>query len=397
MTATSADAGPLRGIRVVDLTVNVLGPTATQILGDMGADVIKVETPEGDPNRSNGPCRNPGMAAMFLSFNRNKRSLALDLKRPEAREALMKVIEGADVFVHSLRASSVARLGFSYEDVSARNPRIIYANGPGYMRGGGRDDEPMYDDVIQGATGIADLMGQAFGEPQYFPTVLVDKFCGYVLSSAIAMALFERERSGEGQQVQVPMYETMVQFNLLEHLWGANFVPTAEEGLRYSRLMTRHRRPYRTKDGHVCVMAANDSQWVRLLTVIGRGELLEDERFCSHAARSRNIDALYGVLSESMATRTSAQWLQALGEADLPCGPVRRFEDLLEDPYLRDNGIVQEVEHPSEGPLRMVANPMQLSAGGASYRRHAPRLGEHNAEILGELGMSEAQIDALLG
>jgi crotonobetainyl-CoA:carnitine CoA-transferase CaiB-like acyl-CoA transferase len=200
-----AAAGPLAGVRVLDLTINVLGPVATQVLGDLGADVVKIETPQGDPNRDTGPSRHPGMSAMHMNVNRNKRSVTLNLKRPEAKEALLRLVEGSDVFVHSMRPGAADRLGISYETVAARNPRIIYAFGSGYRQDGPHRDYPAYDDVVQGESGIAALMSQVNGEPRYYPTVVIDKFCGYMLASCIGMALFARESTGLGQQVVVPM------------------------------------------------------------------------------------------------------------------------------------------------------------------------------------------------
>ena len=277
--------GPLAGVRVIDLSVNVLGPVATQILGDLGADVIKIETPSGDPNRDTGPYRNPGMAAMHMNVNRNKRSVTLNLKQPSAREALMRLVDDADVFVHSMRPAAATRLGVSYKAIAARNPRIIYAFGPGYRQDGPRRDDPAFDDVVQGESGIAALVAQVIGEPRYYPTVIVDKFCGYMLASSIGMALFHRERTGQGQEVQVPMYETILSFNYLDHLWSAAFDPPMGHGVGYVRLLTTHRRPYKTKDGYICVLAVSDDQWRRLFPVLGRPELAEDERFAKTSER----------------------------------------------------------------------------------------------------------------
>src|SRR5271166_6134287 len=273
---TNPRAGPLAGVRVIDVTVNVLGPVATQILGDMGADVIKIEPPQGDPNRATGPARNPGMSAMHMNVNRNKRSLTLNLKRPEANDALLRLIDSADVFVHSMRPAAAERLGIGYRQLSARNPRLIYGFGPGYRQDGPHRDFPAFDDVLQGESGIAALMGQVLGEPRFYPTVIVDKLCGYVLASSIGMALYARERTGLGQQVQVPMFETILSFNYLEHLWGGAFDPPLEPGVGYVRLLTPQRRPYATKDGYICVLAVNDDQWARILPAIGRPELIVD-------------------------------------------------------------------------------------------------------------------------
>jgi crotonobetainyl-CoA:carnitine CoA-transferase CaiB-like acyl-CoA transferase len=386
------NAGPLTGVRVLDLTINVLGPVATMILGDMGAEVTKIETPDGDPNRQNGPARHPNMAAMHLNMNRNKRSVTLNLKRPEAREALLRLVESADVFVHSMRPAAAERLGIAYEEIARRNPRIIYAYGCGYMPGGPRENDPAFDDVVQGEAGIANLMLRSVGQARYLPTVLVDKFCGYTLASAIGMALYSRERTGAGQLVRVPMLETIVAFNLQEHLWGGVFDPPLGSGVGYVRLLSPHRRPYETRDGHICVLAVNDEQWRRLLPAIDRPELLVDERFMSVDGRMRNIDAVYGVVSDQMKTRTTADWRSVLDAIDVPNGPMARFEDMLSDAYLNEIGFFHRYEHPSEGAMLTTGVPTQFSATPGGLHRPPPRLGEHNDEVLGALGYGADQI-----
>lgn len=388
----SAARGPLAGIRVVDTTVNVLGPVATQILGDLGADVIKVETPQGDPNRDTGPHRNPRMSAMHMNVNRNKRSITLNLKRPEALEALMRLIETADVFVHSMRPAAAKRLGISYEAIAARNPRIIYASGPGYRQDGPHRDFTAFDDVIQGESGIAALMGQVNGEPRFYPTVIIDKLCGYVLASSIGMALFSRERTGKGQEVQVPMFETILAFNYLEHLCGAAFEPPLEGGVGYVRLLTKHRRPYPTKDGYICVLAVNDEQWRRIFPALGRPDLVADPRFCTTGARVRNYDELYGIVAEQLKLRTTAEWHDLLDQEDIPNGPMRSLQDLLHDPYLNDTGFFVHYQHPTEGAVRTVAPPMHFSATPVGVRLPPPVLGEHNQSVLSELGYGAAEI-----
>jgi crotonobetainyl-CoA:carnitine CoA-transferase CaiB-like acyl-CoA transferase len=389
------NAGPLTGVRVLDLTINVLGPVATMILGDMGAEVTKIETPDGDPNRQNGPARHPNMAAMHLNMNRNKRSVTLNLKRPEAREALLRLVESADVFVHSMRPAAAARLGIAYEEIARRNPRIIYAYGCGYMPGGPRENDPAFDDVVQGEAGIANLMLRSVGQARYLPTVLVDKFCGYTLASAIGMALYSRERTGVGQLVRVPMLETIVAFNLQEHLWGGVFDPPLGSGVGYVRLLSQHRRPYETRDGHICVLAVNDEQWRRLLPAIDRPELLVDERFMTVDGRMRNIDAVYGVVSDQMKTRTTADWRRVLDAIDVPNGPMARFEDMLSDAYLNEIGFFHRYEHPSEGPMLTTGVPTQFSATPGGLHRPPPRLGEHNDEVLGAIGYGAAEIAVL--
>lgn len=384
---TPADGGPLAGIRVIDLTINVLGPVCTQLLGDMGADVIKVEPPDGDQNRMNGPGRNKGMAPFYLVMNRNKRSVVLDLKNPDCLEALMKIVETADVLVHSMRPSAAERLGIGYEAIRARNPKIVYAHAPGFRGDGPRWDDPAFDDVIQGMSGLAALNAVDAENPRYFPTVIADKFCGYVLASSISMALFRRERSGTGQKVQVPMFETLLQFNLFEHLWEAS-LGKGPEGMGYTRMFSPHRRPYRTLDGHICVLAVNDLQWRRLLSAIGQPGLLDEPRFSSMTERMRHINELYGILGDALALRTTAEWNEILSTSDVPHGPVNSLGDLLRDPYLKETNYFQEFEHPSEGPMVMTSIPVSFSESPGTYRMPPPRLGEHTEEVLASIGLS---------
>jgi crotonobetainyl-CoA:carnitine CoA-transferase CaiB-like acyl-CoA transferase len=387
--------GPLAGVRVIDLTVNVLGPVATQVLGDMGADVIKIETPQGDPNRDTGPRRNRGMSAMHMNVNRNKRSVTLNLKSPEGFEALLRLVDGADVFVHSMRPAAAKRLGISYQAIAERNPKIIYAFGPGYRQDGPHRDYPAYDDVVQGETGIAGLMAQVNGEPRFYPTVIIDKFCGYVLASSIGMALFSRERTGQGQEVCVPMFETILSFNYLEHLWGAAFHPPLDPGIGYVRLLTRHRRPYQTKDGYICVLAVNDEQWRRILPALGRADLLGDARFATTVERVKHYDELYGIVAEQLKLRTTAEWHDLLDREDIPNGPMHTLQELLNDPYLAETGFFQRYEHPSEGTAVTTAVPMHFSRTPGGVHRPPPRLGEHNAEVFAEIGLSPAEIARL--
>ena len=389
------NTGPLAGVRVIDLSINVLGPLSTMVLGDMGADVVKIETPDGDPNRQNGPGRNANMAAMHLNMNRNKRSVTLNLKRPEAREVLLRLVAEADVFVHSMRPAAADRLGIGYEEISLRNPRIIYGYGCGYMPGSSRENDPAFDDVVQGEAGLADLMLQSVGVARYLPTVIVDKFCGYMLASAIGMALYARESSGRGQLVRVPMLESIVAFNLQEHLWGAVFDPPLGSGIGYVRLLSEHRRPYVTRDGFICVLAVNDEQWKRLLPAIGRPELLDNGHFSTVEGRMKNIDEVYGVVSDQMKTQTTAHWREVLNAIDVPNGPVASFQDLLTDEYLNKTGFFQRYEHPTEGPMLTTAVPTQFSETPAGLHRPPPLLGEHNVEVLGAFGYSDREIAAL--
>lgn len=378
-------SGPLAGLRVVDLTINVLGPVCTQILGDMGADVIKIESPDGDQNRHNGPARNPGMSAFYLIMNRNKRSVVLDLKTPAGLETLMRIVETADVFVHSLRPGAAERLGITYERIRERNPGIVYASAPGFRGDGPRRDAPAFDDIIQGACGLADLNRDADGAPRYFPTVIADKLCGYVLASSIAMALFHRERSGTGQKVEVPMYETMLQFCFFEHLWEGVF-GHEDARLGYSRMLSPNRKPYPTSDGYICVLAVNDIQWRRLLVATDLESLTREPRFADMSARMRNIDELYGCLGQRLLTKSTAEWMEIFARHDVACGPLKTVDALPKDEYLVSTNFFQTYLHPSEGELVMTANPITFSASPVNHRYPPPRPGEHTEEVLRSVG-----------
>lgn len=384
-------SGPLTGVRVIDLTTVVLGPMATQILGDMGADVIKVEPPEGDTCRKIGPTRSPGMGSYFVNLNRNKRSVRLNLKRPAARDALLKLIAGADVFVHNMRPAAAERLGFGAAALRAQNPRLIYASASGWRPGSSMGDRPAFDDVIQGAAGFAALNTGADGEPRYFPSVAIDKLTGTVLASSIGMALFHRERTGHGQDVQVPMLEAALSYILPEHMWGAT-LDERELGIGYPRMLTPHRRPYRTQDGFICVIAVSDENWRRLFSVIGRPDLIADPRFTNGTTRSQNIDTLYGILGEAMRGRTTGAWMQLLDEADVPNGPSNTLDDLFTDPYLQETGFFQRMESPTEGPMVTHAIAPSFSLSPPSIRRPPPRLGAHTEEVLRQAGLDEQQI-----
>jgi crotonobetainyl-CoA:carnitine CoA-transferase CaiB-like acyl-CoA transferase len=388
-------SGPLQGVRVVDLTSAVLGPVATQILGDMGADVIKVEPPAGDPIRTLGPARHPGMGAYFLNINRNKKSVVLDLKRPPAREALLRLVETADVFVHNMRLGAAERLGLDYPAVADRNRRIVYAAATGFRKDGAYRDRPSFDDVIQGESGLAALNGGVGGEPRYVPMAVCDKLCAHVLASAVGMALFHRERTGAGQEVHVPMLETMVAFNLVDHLWHG-VLAEPEKGLGYPRMLTPHRRPFPTKDGHICILATTDAQSRHLFEAIDCPELANDERFSTLARRTDNIGELYEIVIERMRRRTTAEWRERLDAFDVPNGAVTDLEGLLTDPYLAETGFFERVDHPTEGKMLTTAVPVMFSGSpGDSFRLAPPRLGEHTRSVLAELGYSDAEIDGI--
>src|SRR5258708_5190890 len=376
------EGGPLTGVRIIDLTTVVMGPYATQILGDMGAEVIKVESPEGDVFRYAAPQRNPGMGAAFLNLNRNKRSIAMDLKRADERERLIELVRGADVFVYNVRPQSMRKLGLDYETLSKVNPRIIYCGTYGFSEKGPYAGRPAFDDIIQAMSGIAALQGHNGGAgTESVNTITAGKAAGLTAAYAIAMALYERERSGVGQAIEVPMFETIVSFTLLEHMAGATFVP-AVDGMGYERVLSPNRRPYRTRDGYIGLLPYTTAQWQRFFTAAGEDALACDPRVADASKRSRNINALYAELARIVATRTTAEWVALLKGADIPMTPVRTPDDLLEDPHLAAVDFFREVDHPSEGRMRTLGIPVTFSRTPGAVRSLPPRLNEHRGEIL---------------
>ncbi|MBY0411354.1 MAG: CoA transferase [Burkholderiaceae bacterium] len=397
-TPQSASRGPLSGVRVLDLTSVVMGPFATQILAQLGAEVIKVETPEGDNMRHVGPMLHPGMGHIFLHANAGKRSIAIDLKHPEGREAALKLAESCDVLISNVRPQALARLGLDHAAVSARNPRIIHVSCCGFDQEGPDAARPAYDDLIQGATGIPWLM-QQYGspEPSYAPTTLSDRVTGLHAVYAVTAALYAREKSGQGQAVVVPMFEAMTQFVLGDHMAGLSFDPPLGEA-GYARLLTAHRKPYATADGMLCVLIYNDKHWRSFFAAIGESEgLAHDPRFATHGARATHIDAVYGEVARILRTRSTAQWRSLLDEADVPNMPMNSPADLMTHPQLRATGFLHDSVHPTEGALHTMAHPTRWS-GTPPLREFspAPQLGEHTRVLLAEAGYSPYQIDALL-
>ncbi len=389
--------GPLDGVRVLDLTTVVMGPYATQLLADYGADVIKVESPEGDVMRYAWPFRNRGMGHVFLNANRNKRSIVLDLKRPEALAAALALAKTVDVVVYNIRPQAMARLKLGYEDLRAVNPKIIYVGCFGYSQRGPYAAKAAYDDLIQGAAGIPWLLKQQGAKtPRYAPIIVADRAVGPQVASAGSAALYRREKSGQGQRVDVPMYEHLLQIVLGEHLAGYTFVPQhGEPG--YSRLLAKDRRPYETRDGHVCVLIYNDKHWKAFFELIGKSDVFaRDERFATPEGRSRNYDTIYAMVAEEMKKRSTDEWLAALEAADIPVQRMNSLADIVDDPHLGAIGYFREVDHPTEGRIRSMAVPSEWSASQPEYRRHAPRLGEQTREVLAEAGLSEEDIERLL-
>lgn len=391
-------SGPLAGVKILDMTSVIMGPFATQILASLGAEVIKIETPEGDNMRHVGPMRNAGMGHIFLHANKGKRSIVLDLKRPEGREAALRLAERADVLITNVRPQALARLGLHYEAVKERNSRIIHVSCCGFGQDGPYAAKAAYDDLIQGAAGLPWLMQRYGAEaPCYAPVTMGDRVTGLHAVYAVTAALYARERSGVGQSVIVPMFEAMAQFVLGDHLAGLSFTPPEGEA-GYARLLTSHRRPYKTKDGYLCVLIYNDKHWKNFFNAIGDPErFVRDSRFSSHGNRARHIDEVYAEVARIMLDRTVAQWEQLLNAADIPNMPMNSPQDLLDDSHLQAVGFIRDIEHPTEGPLRTTGNPTAWSRTPlAEDADPAPLLGQHSAEVLREAGYSASEIDNML-
>jgi crotonobetainyl-CoA:carnitine CoA-transferase CaiB-like acyl-CoA transferase len=390
-----ARVGPLAGVRVLDMTTVLMGPYATLQLADMGADIIKVEPPEGDIVRQIGPGRHPGMGPMFLNVNRSKRSIALDLKQPAGRDVLLRLAATCDVFIYNVRPQAMARLGLAYEDLAKANPGIIYVGVFGYGQDGPYAARPAYDDLIQGACAIPTLLGKAGdGSPRYVPLTIADRIVGLFALSAVLAALRHRDVTGQGQRVDVPMFETMANFVLIDHLGGLTFDPPLDQG-GYARLLAPERRPYRTKDGYVCALIYNDKQWRSFFDAIGRPEMLRDPRFHDHASRTRHIREIYAEVAAIFAIRTSADWINLLAQADIPYTPLNTITDLIEDAHLAATDFISHIEHPTEGRIKSMRTPIAWSDSKPDPARPAPALGEHSREILQELGLTHESIEDL--
>jgi crotonobetainyl-CoA:carnitine CoA-transferase CaiB-like acyl-CoA transferase len=392
--ASAAGHGPLAGVRILDLTSVVLGPLATQILGDYGADIIKVETLKGDLMRANGVSRNPGMSSIFLALNRNKRSLALDLKSPDGAAVLKRLLVKSDVLVHNMRVKAIERLGFGYAAAQAMKPDIVYCAATGFGQNGPDRDKPAFDDIIQAASGLASLNSLGRESPEYVPSLIADKTTGMALVNAVLAALFCRERSGQGQYVEVPMFETMVAFNMAEHLGGLTFEP-ATSGAGYARMLAGGRKPVATRDGHIAMLPYTGAHWRAFFESVGRSDLAEKYGVKDRSARNANLVAMYSAMAEISTLRTTDEWLALCAELDIPATPLYGLDELPAHPHLAAVGLLASGEHDSEGAIRYIKPPTQFSATPAAVAQHAPQLGQHTREILAEADYDEAAISGL--
>ena len=389
-------SGPLSGLTVVDLSTVVMGPYATQILGDLGASVIKVEAPGGDNVRHVGPMKNRGMGHMFLHLNRNKKSIVLDLKQPAGRDALLKIATKADVLIYNIRPQAMQRLRLGYADVAAVNPRIIYVGAYGFGQQGPYAARPAYDDLIQGMSGLPWLLQQSGAEePRYIPATLADRIVGLHAVYAVTSALYHRERTGTGQAVEVPMFECMSQMILGDHFGGRSFDPPLGSA-GYARVLAPQRKPFRTKDGYICVLMYNDKQWQGFFRLIGRDDLyLDDPRFNSHENRSARIDEVNSFVAGEMLKRSTGDWLEVLMAADIPAARMNTIDDVIDDEHLTGTGFIRMEKHPTEGTLRTTRAATQWSHTPPKPQCGAPRLGEHGAEVLRSAGYNDDEIRKL--
>jgi crotonobetainyl-CoA:carnitine CoA-transferase CaiB-like acyl-CoA transferase len=384
----------LKDIRIVDLTTTFLGPYATQLLGDMGADVIKVEPLAGDVGRSPRPGRSPEMGAGFLNSNRNKRSLALDLKAPEGREIVLRLCAKADALVHNMRPRAASRLGLSYDEVKKVNRAIVYCFAPGFGQDGPYADGPAYDDIIQAMSGLAHLNKDASGAPRFFPSIVADKVMGLHLAFAVASGLVRRLKTGEGCMIEAPMFESMVAFLLIEHLAARTLAPPLGPA-GYERLLAKNRRPFKTKDGYIAIMPYTTEQWTRFIEGIGRAELLELDWVQDPVKRSANVDALYQIIADAAPAKSTAEWLVFLAETDIPCGRVNSLDELFREPHLAAVELFEEYLHPTEGRLTRVRSPFRADGVKEKEDLPPPRAGADGTAILALAGYSPEEIVSL--
>ena len=387
---------PLEGIRVLEIASMIFGPLAGQYLGDMGADVIKLEPPEGDLTRSIGPRRSPLMGAFFLTSNRSKRSIVVDLKTKEGQEVLARLLRKTDVLLHSLRTPAARKLGIDYATLSSHNPGLVYCHVTGYADAGLYGGRPAYDDIGQAASGLAELQTVVAGQPRFVPTIVADKIGGLHAAFGILAALMHRMQTGQGQEVDVAMFESLVAFNMMEHQWGHVFEPPLGP-MGYQPVSTASRRPYRTKDGFLALLPYSDANWRRFFELAGEPQMMDDPRFATFAARQKHFRDVWGEIERQAARKTNAEWLALLADSDVPFSVVNKLEDLPQDPHLESVGFWTVAEHPTDGLMRFPASPVTMGKSPMRMTRMPPRLGEHGADILRECGFDADAIGKLTG
>lgn len=389
-------SGPLAGVKVLDLSSVVVGPACTLALADQGAEVVKVEPPEGDLMRQlGGGARTAGMTGKFMNFNRNKRSICLDLRRPEGLALVHRLAAEADILVTNMRPSALERLGLDWPRAQALNPRLIHCLILGFGRGGPYYGKPAYDTVIQSVSGVSGAFAQSTGQPQFAPFVMCDHITGLTAAQAIGFALFRRERTGCGEAIEIPMFENMAAFVLREHMGSMTFEPPVGPP-GDSRILNPESRPVPTADGYLALSPNNNAQAFAFFEVIGRPELKTDPRFCSVEARVANSTAYAQLRATALRGKTTAEWLPILEQADIPAAPYNSLESLVQDPHLAATGFIAEVMHPSEGTVRQLGIPARFSGGMREDLQPAPRLGEHSLEVLRDWGVDEALMNAAL-
>ena len=386
---------PLEGVKVLDLTTVIMGPFTTQVLGDFGADIIKIEDPDGDMTRDIGPSKTSKMSSMFLGVNRNKRSLVLNLKKPEAKAALWKLIEGADIIVHNIRPQKIAALGFDPDTVLSKNPKIIYVGLHGYREDGPYGGLPAFDDVIQGQSGIAGAFETRDGKASLVPTVMADKSVGLMASTGLLAAYIQRLKTGKGSYLEVSMFEGMVGYTLIEHHYGATFVPPLDQ-IGYPRALSSNRKPYKSADGYICILPYTNHQWINFFKIIKRPELLKDKRYSSVKERSKDINFLYEIVGQSVINKTNKEWTELLKKYEIPHGLVNRLENLKDDPHLKELNFFRPYNHPTEGALEVPDSAFRFNRESLPVRRHQPKLGEHSNDILKEAGFKDDEIIKIL-
>lgn len=387
--------GPLSGVRVVDLSSVVIGPYCTQLLGDMGADVVKVEPPEGDITRWIGPRRSEGMSAQFLNFNRNKRSIMLDLKRDQGRDALMRIVQTADVFVCNMRPQALERLGITYGEIAAVNPEIVYCRIVGFGAEHPRRHRPAIDDVIQAMSGIVSLQEELTGTPSFVGTTMADSTGALFALAGILAALYRKAAGGGGEEIELPMYDAMASMVLATHLSGSAFEPPMGPPV-YARSVARNRQPFKTRDGALVVSPYSDREWRRFFAAIDREELLEEERFSNTYARADHLDELYAIIGHIIAERGTAEWIALLEAADVPHAPVQTTAEVIADPALRESGMLAFAEHETEGTLRVIGNPVRFTEAPCNLHDLPDKLSGSARDILLEAGYEPSEIDELI-